>query len=56
MIAVSKKLGDNIKKRFHIDCAVVNNMYGQEFLNPQIINTASLPKRKIVFVSVAGVE
>lgn len=56
MIAVSKKLGDNIKKRFHIDCAVVNNMYGQEFLNPQIINTASLPKRKIVFVSVARID
>lgn len=56
MIAVSKKLGENIKNRFHIDCAVVNNMYGQEFLNPQIITAASLPKRKIVFVSVARID
>lgn len=56
MIAVSKKLGENIKKRFHIDCAVVNNMYGQEFLNPQIISSTSLQKQKIVFVSVARID
>ena len=56
MIAVSKRLGENIKNHFHIDCAVVNNMFGQEFLNPQIITSTSLQKQKIVFVSVARID
>ncbi len=58
LIAVSNKLCENIKSRFHIDCEVVNNMYGQEFLDipKESFKQMAQSKSLLTFISVARID
>lgn len=56
VIAVSEKLASNISSRFKVNCHVINNMYGKEFLEVPNEVLSKKTKNKFAFVSVGRID